>query len=318
MQPKVTPKDFFLWLGAVIAIYSSVIAFISLFFEYIDHAFPDALNYYVDPYSGGIRFAMATLIVMVPVALILMRVIRKDIQSVPQKSDLWVRRWALVLTVFIAGLSVVGDLIMLINYFLGGDLTMRFVLKVAIVLLVASAVFMHFIADLWGYWTIYPARARSVGWAAGVAVLLIIVAGFFIMGSPNQVRLIRFDNQKISDLQNVQWQIVNFWQQKERLPDPLTELKDPLSGWTFPIDPQIGYAYRYKKTGPMSFKLCATFNTEGSGVERGARTIPVAYPESVGKGLEDTWQHGIGETCFDRRIDPERYPPYPKDVKAMQ
>src|SRR4029077_5474016 len=59
-HPKVTPKDFFLWAGAMIALYSSVFAFIALLFQYINYAYPDPLAYsYVDPFSGGIRIAMA-------------------------------------------------------------------------------------------------------------------------------------------------------------------------------------------------------------------------------------------------------------------
>jgi hypothetical protein len=87
-KPKVTPKDFFLWAGAMVALYASVIAFITLLFEYINHIFPDPLDYYVDPYSGGIRFAMASLIVLVPVAIFLMRLIRSDMAREPIKSEL--------------------------------------------------------------------------------------------------------------------------------------------------------------------------------------------------------------------------------------
>src|SRR3989338_1790528 len=222
-KPKVTPKDFFLWAGAMVALYGSVISLVTLLFEYINYSFPDPLEYYVDPYSGGIRFAMASLIVLVPVTIILLRLIRTDIAHEPVKSELWVRRWALVLTVFVAAAAVVGDLITLINYFLGGDLTTRFVLKVIILLLVAGAVFLHFLADLRGYWIERPDRASMVGWAAAVVVVIAIIAGFFIMGTPGQVRLYRYDSQKVSDLQNIQWQVVNYWQQKEKLPATLAE-----------------------------------------------------------------------------------------------
>ena len=308
--PKVTPKDFFLWAGAMIALYSTVFAFITLLFQYINYAYPDPLQYayYSDPFSGSMRFAMATLIVMVPVAILLMRYIRTDIQSVPAKEDLWIRRWALVLTVFIAGFAAIGDLITLINYFLGGDITTRFVLKVLVLLLVASGVFMHFLADLRGYWNANPGRARIVGWAAGAVVILAIIAGFFIMGSPSQVRLYRFDAQKVSDLQTIQYQITNYYQQKEALPTQLDQLNDPLSGTTVPNDPQGG-VYRYEKVTEESFKLCATFNADTQN-----KQASVAMPAMYGVEGEN-WQHGVGEMCFDRTIDPERYPPFAKPIR---
>src|SRR4029079_15551049 len=121
-------------------------------------------------------------------------------------------------------------LITLVYVFLDGEITMRFVLKVAIVLLVASAVFVHFMADMWGFWTKYPSRARSVGIATGILVVLSIAAGFVIVGSPSSVRLQRLDEQKINDLQNIQYSITSFYQSKGRLPDTLAETVDPLGG----------------------------------------------------------------------------------------
>lgn len=306
---KVTPKDFFLWVGAMVFLYGSVVSLITLLFQYINYAFPDALTYYVEPYSGPMRFAMASLIVLVPTMIILMRIIRSDIVKEAAKSELWVRRWALFLTVFIAGLTVVGDLITLVNYFLGGDLTTRFVLKVFVVLLVAGGVFMHFLADIRGYWLTYPERARYVGWGVGVLVLVSIAAGFFIMGSPSQVRLYRFDEQKTQDLQNIQYQIVNYWQQKEALPKSLSDLEDPISGFIVPRDAQTGEEYGYELGEGLTFALCATFNAESRSTSPKG-TMPARPYESI----EGNFQHGAGETCFDRAIDPERYPTYEKGV----
>lgn len=305
---KVTPKDFFLWAAALIALYGSVTALITLLFEYINYAYPDPLSYnYVDPFSGSMRFAMATLIVLVPLALFLMRLIRNDIAKESAKADLWIRRWALFLTVFLAGAIVIGDLITLINYFLGGDLTTRFVLKVLVVLLIAGGAFLHFLADLRGYWSAQPARAQMVGWGAGVAVFASIVAGFFIMGTPGEVRLVRFDAEKVSNLQSIQYQIVNYYQQKGAVPAQLSDIEDPLSGWILPKDPQ-GEEYRYQKKGELSFSLCATFNTESRIPQSSARpATPYGAPMP-----DENWEHGVGEECFDRTIDPDRYPLYEK------
>ena len=137
MKPKASPKDFFLWAAAMVSLYASVVSLIMLLFSYIEYAFPDALSY-VDPYSTSIRFAIASLVVLAPTFLILMRVIRSDIEGAPEKFDLWVRRWALYFTLFVAGITIVVDLITLINYFLNGDVTTRFVLKVLVVLLVVG------------------------------------------------------------------------------------------------------------------------------------------------------------------------------------
>src|SRR3989344_9571800 len=213
-RAKTTPKDFFLWAGAMITLYAGVVAFITLLFNYINYTFPDPLRYYTDPYSSGIPYQMASLIVLTPVFLILMRIIRKNIERDPSRAEIWVRRWALFLTVFAAGATIVGDLIVLLTTFLSGEeLTFAFLLKVLVVLLVAGAGFMHFMADLWGYWVQNPGRARMVNWSVGVLVIFAIIAGFFIVGTPGQAREYRLDQQKVNDLQSIQSQVVYYWQQ---------------------------------------------------------------------------------------------------------
>lgn len=308
-KPKATPKDFFLWAGAMVALYAGVVAFIALIFDYINYAFPDVLAYYQDPYSSA-AYEMAALIVLAPVFLILMRIIRHDMARDPSRQDIWVRRWALFLTVFVAGATIVIDLIALIHTFLSGsDLSTRFLLKVLVVLLVAGAGFLHFYSDIRGYWARQPQRARMVNWGVGILVLISIVAGFFIIGTPGDARNMRLDEQKVNDLQTIQWQIVNYWQQKESLPATLAELNDPLSGFMLPMDPQTGTAYRYERTSTTSFKLCATFNAEDRYVDYSYARPVTAIPAGEKFG-GDTWEHGPGEVCFTRTIDPERYPPY--------
>lgn len=296
----------------MVSFYWSVIAFIFLIFDYINYAFPNPLSYLpADPYQSGISYEMASIIVLLPVYLLLMQLIRRSIRADASKSDIWVRRWGIILTLFVAGVAVVGDLIVLLTTFLNGEaLTTAFLLKVLTVFLVASGVFMHFIADLHGYWQANPLYRRYV--VIGVAVLAFgsIVSGFFIVGTPNQARLARFDDAKLNDLQNIQSQVTYYWQAKRVLPTKLADLSNPLNYSAVPFDPQTEQPYGYRATGPLSFELCAVFNAPGGQNRGGYYSRPMA-PEYSGKYplMQDNWQHGSGEVCFDRTIDPSFYPP---------
>lgn len=310
---KTTPKDFFLWLGALISLYGSISAFLALSFDYINRAFPDPLAYYGDPYGGDAHVAMATIIVLTPIAIVLFHLIRGTIQADAGKANIWVRRWALVLTLFVAGAAIAIDLITLLTTYLGGEASERFLLKALIVLLVAVAVFLHFLADLKGYWMAHAKKADLVGIAVGVLSLLSVVAGFFIVGTPSELRGLRYDAQRVSDVQSIQYQIVYFWQLKETLPAALEELNDPLSSYIVPVDPETGAAYRYVRTSDSSFDLCATFSAETPDTA-GQGQFPsrdIAYT-SWGPQMDENWTHGAGEHCFSRTIDPERYPPFEK------
>lgn len=304
-----------MWVGAILSLYGGVVAFIALVFDYINYTFPDNVlkNNFVDPYQNGVSYEMASLIVLVPVFLILMRVIRRAIMSDPSRSEVWVRRWGLFLTVFLAGATIAVDLIVLLTAFLNGeDMTLRFLLKVSVVLLVAAAGFMHFLADLWGYWDKKPHYARYINWATGLLVVLTIAAGFLIIGSPASQRAYRIDQQRVSDLSSIQSYIVySYYQPKQKLPVSLDEINNPIQGFSVPTDPKTGQPYGYRITnapGAMpSFELCATFETQSPGTDQ-------SYSEPVGRhmGMSENWKHGVGQTCFERSIDPELYAPHPK------
>ena len=317
MKPKVTPKDFFFWVGAMVAFYWSVIAFIFLFFNYVDYAFPNIVGYRGNPYEGSMPYEMASIIVVFPMFLLLMWLIRSDIAKAREKKDLWVRRWAIILTLFIAGLTAVIDLVTLLTaFFRGEELTTGFLLKVLVVLFVSAVVFMHFIADLWGYWERFPQRNHYVAYGVGALALVSVIAGFFIVGTPWQARMYRLDQSKINDLQSIQSQVLSYWQAKEQLPSDLSDLKDAFSGYAAPVDTQTGEPYVYQKTGDLSFKLCATFNAAGdSDSALIPRSVPVAPGGYAGDQQNDLWTHGAGQVCFARTIDPSRYPPLPKPTK---
>lgn len=304
-KPKTTAKDFFLWAGAMVAFYWSVIAFIMLTFDYINYAFPNALSYYpADPYQSGISNEMASIIVLLPLYLLLMRFIHKDVTTDPSRNEIWVRKWALILTLFVAGAAVAVDLITLLTTFLNGEaITAAFLLKVLVIFLVAAGVFMHFIADLKGFWDAFPKRRQMMRVAVAVLAVVTIGSGFFIVGTPGQARLARFDAQKVSDLQNIQSQVLTYWQAKQTLPTTISDLNSSLSYGPLPIDPETGAAYGYQATGALTFKLCATFNAQG-------RSTQYSYAQVAGvKGQQDNWEHGAGQVCFDRSIDPAFYPP---------
>ncbi len=312
-KPKVGPRDFFLWLGAMAALYASAVSILALYFEYIDRLFPDPLVSWVDPYSGAIRFAIATLVVVTPLYIYVTRVLNAEIRSNPEKKELWVRKWLIFITLFVAGVTIAVDLVLLINEFLGGELTTRFLLKSLAVFVVVAGFFWYYLSDLRGKWETRVQMAHALGYGVGAIVLASIIAGFLIIGSPQDQRLYRFDEQKVTDLQSIQWQLVQYWQAKGALPDVIELLNDPLTGFVVPTDPQSGDPYRYERTSDSSFKLCATFNKESLSGQYGT-SRPVAEPEfpKGGDSLQGPFSHEAGEACFDRTIDPERYPLFSK------
>lgn len=305
---KVTPKDFFFWLGAMVGLYVSAVSLILLVHSYIEVYFPNQLVSYGDPYSGAIRFSIASLIVMYPLYVWLTYMLHKDIRETPEKKELWVRKWLVVLTLFIAGLTIAIDLIAVVYVFLNGDITARFVLKALAILVVLGGGFWYYVHELRGTWERKAGLSKIIGIIVSALVIISIGSAFLIIGSPTSERLYRLDEQRVSDLQNVQWQVVSYWQQKEKLPTTISEMEDPLTGFVAPRDPETGLTYTYSVVSPLAFKLCADFKAPSRNTA-GKASVPVPVR---GDPSNENWVHTVGTACFDRTIDPERFPPLKK------
>ncbi len=316
MNIKMSPKDFFLHLGVMVTLYVSSISIITLLFQVINVAYPDALaNVYAyssyDPYSASIRWAIASIVIVFPLYIFLSWLVNRDYKAVPEKLTLGIRKTLIYITLFLAGIAIVTDLIVLLNSFLGGEITTRFILKVVALLAVTGFVFGHYLWDLRRQpGAMMDNKPKLFAIIASVLVLAVLVWGFLVMGSPTKQRNIQFDQTKTNDLQNIQSSVVNYWQAKGSLPNQISDLNNSLDYYNYGSlnDPQTQQPYEYRKTGDTSFELCANFNVSSSesGVTSPAKFVPGEY-QNINNGFSN-WDHAAGRVCFSRTIDPKLYP----------
>lgn len=319
---KTTPKDFFFHLSATVVLYASVIALINLAVSVINYFFPDKMAGYF--YANSIAWPVSMLVVLVPLLYVLEYFILLDIRRFPEKADLWIRRWRIYLTLFLTGAVIVGDLITFINVYLNGEISIRFVYKVLAVVVIAGLVFAYYLLS-----KISPELNQKIvktriilAWVGIVIVLGTIVAGLLVVGSPSKQRNLKFDDQRLGDLSNIQWQIVSYWQNKSILPRSLYDLDDPISGFEVPVDPETEEDYGYRvlsssvdNTGKeeLSFELCANFalptpdNENRGGYASGYYSPTMSY-DIYGNRGGDNWDHDAGSVCFTRTIDKDKYP----------
>ena len=324
---KLTPQFFFVSLGVLIALITSVTAFIRLAFETLNHALPDVLTdsyqygYFTYSYEG-IRSALAILIIVFPIYLILEHIwIRLGKQTLSYWDDL-IQRWITYIILFLSSVAIIADLVVLVQYFVSGEITSRFLFKVLTVLVVAGMVGVYYIRKLLGR----ESYRKYFAIKAIVLSLALIVWSFTVIGGPISQRNLRLDQRRVDDLQSLQWQIINYWQQREKLPEALSDLSDPISSYMVPRDPEFqkGKVYEYEKRGPLTFALCGTFSLPmpKGYVPGGSYRImpsmrsavePAVMP--VPAGDVNIWDHDAGRKCFERTIDPEIYPPFPREKR---
>lgn len=302
---KTSPQDVFVHLLMIVALYMSVVSFITLYFQYINVLLPDKLIGSYASIYGGIRFASSMLIIAIPVFLLMSWLLEKDFKQNVEKHEFKFRKWLIYLTLFLASLTIIIDLIQLVNNFYGGELTIKFFLKVLVVLIVAGIVFWYYLWDLKR--KEFPSKkSKSFAWAVSLLVIFSIIWGFFLVGTPAHQRQVRFDETRVSDLQVIQGQIVNYWVQKNQLPQNLDNLKDSISGFVSPQDPETNIPYEYIIKGALSFDLCTNFKTENKNVQN-IKSIPITPVENYSGPYSDSWNHGTGRVCFERTIDPQLY-----------
>jgi len=333
---SLTPKFFFLSLGVLVTMITSVVSFLNLIFETLNKQFPDALNAvyqygYVSWDYDSIRASLATLIIVFPVFFVLAYFWKKESHKNLGSMDTIIKKWLIYIVLFLTAIVIIVDLVTLVRYFVAGEISTRFIIKILVVLGVAKITGFYYLNEL-NIFTGWKGKLAKMGvFLAPVCIIASIVWSFGIIGSPSEQRAWRMDERRIQDLQSLQWQVISYWQQKESLPTDIKKLSNSMSGFSLPVDPEFtkGLMYEYEIIKDTTFSLCATFSAnmpqgwqeyanEGGITPMFSENRDMAvssYP--IMGGTNESWDHDSGRTCFERTIDPEVYPPFEKGFKKQ-
>ena len=149
-QPYLSAREAFLYLVLFASLYVAAWHLGSLLFDLINRFLPDAADpaYAVRSAAHSMRWSTASVIIAFPVFLFVARHLSRELARNPVKRLSAVRRWLTYLTLFLAAVVLVGDMITLVYNVLGGELTVRFVLKVLVAAAIAGSIFGWYLVDL--------------------------------------------------------------------------------------------------------------------------------------------------------------------------
>src|ERR1700739_2405863 len=143
-------KDAFLYLLSFSTLATWTISLGSICYSLIDDWIRDPLahsNYGVS-LSYQISTELACLLVTFPLYLFVMRVILSETRQAPEKLDSGVRKWLTYIALLIAAGVMIGDVVTFLAYYLRGEITSRFIAKVAVTLLISGGVFWYYLWSL--------------------------------------------------------------------------------------------------------------------------------------------------------------------------
>ncbi len=320
---KADIKAFLLNLGIIISLVSVYSSFLSFVFDLLNVVFPDSLDGGYSSYSlswqdSSIRWAMAMIVVGVPVYLILAWLVNKHVRQLAETSggnQTGGRKFLSSIIIFLSSATVITSLVSIVYYFFGGEITVRFILKSLTVLLSAGGILWYYINEIKRD-PVAPSLSGKVGAVILVAVVIVsIILGFVVIGSPMQARLWKLDQTRVSHLQNISSNVGSYWRNKYALPVTLADMVY-FSG-NMPKDPVSGKDYTYKVIDQRHFSVCATFDAPTQ-VKKGNNNN-INYYGYSNMGITD-WTHDVGEKCFDGYLDPSVYedkiiaPPVPTNI----
>jgi hypothetical protein len=149
-RPSLEARDAFLDLVMFATLYVAAFNLGSLLFDLINYWMPDpAVSSASSVYLGyAIRWSASAMIVSTPVFLFIAMLTGREVRRDPAKRASKVRRWTTYLTLFIASTTLIGDVTALVYNLLGGELTTRFLLKIAVVAVIASTAFVYYLSSL--------------------------------------------------------------------------------------------------------------------------------------------------------------------------
>jgi len=149
--PSSTTRDAFMYIVVLGTMVLCAYQFGALLFEIINRVVPDAIDASRAGYpssDAGLRWSISTLIVAFPVFVLMSRLVNRAARLDPTKRASRIRRRLTYVVLFIASVALIGDVTTLVYYFLGGEVTLRFFLKVLTVGAIGGAVFLHYLWDL--------------------------------------------------------------------------------------------------------------------------------------------------------------------------
>lgn len=300
-RTQLSAREAFLYLVMFVTLYVTAFNVGAILFQLIERWLPDKAlaggSYGYDRFNlRAVRDAIAALVIAFPVLLFLSSYIGRMQRNDAEKRSSGVRKWLTYLTLFVAALVILGDLIVLVSRLLSGELPPRFLARTLVVFLIAGYVFGHYLTGLRqeedDRSRPKPRRSALLPRIAGLAVVVVLGFAFFAAGSPAKARVEEIDRIRVRDLQDISRVLESYYDEHRELPASLDSLLGLPSGTPNSVkDPVTHQPYGFHRLDSRTYELCATFTRPDADDDGNTRVVTPDQPPRF-------WQHDSGEHCY--------------------
>lgn len=297
-------KFAFFYMLSLVALVFMALGTGMIIFQVINKKLVDVINQFQGSFSSDqLKFAISALIISTPIYYLASWQIQKSLFSAILAKDSGVRKWLTYFVLFVSSVIMLGWLVAVINNFLDGELTTKFILKALTAIFIAAIIFSCYFYDIKRE-NIVNIKDRIIlvyFYGSLALVLATLIAGFFFVESPRATRERKYDEVILNKFDLIDSNLNNYYQDNKKLPKNLDELLSNKMYYLTDNDinnPLDKKQFEYKVIEKDVYELCADFKTSNRNKEED-------YYNFYGR----RWLHDMGYQCLRRKVNSE--------VKAM-
>lgn len=265
MANKNNAKFVFYYLLSLTALIFMAISVGLIAYGIINELIADPLlaNGYYDSFHSQFKFAISAIIISTPLFYLSTGLIRKGIIKGELESESPLRRWLTYFILLVSSLVILGLLISIINSFLGGELTLRFILKALTVFIISALTFAYYFYDIQTEKVEKGDKwVKIFFWSSLVLVLIAFVSVWFFIESPREARAKSVDQVTMNKILSLENDINFYYSNNKELPANLAAVASGSN-----LDTLKEKGIEYKKIDSQNFEICATFLTDSENLD---------------------------------------------------
>ncbi len=291
-----TAKFAFFYMLSLVALVFMALSSGLIIFQIINKLITDAINQYSSNFSSSqLKFAISAIIISAPIYFLTTKQIFKNLFSGRLSENSGVRRWLTYFILFISSVVMIGWFIAIINSFLDGEFTLKFILKALTVIAISGIIFSFYFYDIKRE-NIQGKKDKIIKIyfvASLIAVILIFVSSLFFVESPIQTRNRKMDEKVLSQFNRLNQGVVEYYNIHKKLPENFKVLLEDKKYLTDKDthNPFTGKLIDYKIKSDTTYEFCATFLTSNID-QNNDKYLPYEIP----------WAHQKGYQCLAKYI----------------